>query len=111
RKKVDLYNQLQLLAEPQSLTICFTYKSDFEKENDKLNLEIRETLMKKGLSLVNYGYLKEKVAIRLVISNPDIEEKDLDEFFENFVQMGSVLENEKSIVQQVVQAEKCLIIE
>jgi len=67
--------------------------------------------MKKGLSLVNYGYLKGKVAIRLVISNPDIEEKDLDEFFENFVQMGSVLENEKSIVQQVVQAEKCLIIE
>lgn len=111
RKKVDLYDQLHLLAEPQSLTVCFKYKSEFEKENDKLNLEIREKLMKKGLSLVNYGYLKGKVAIRLVISNPDIEEKDLDEFFENFVQMGSVLENEKSTVQRTVRAEKCLIVE
>ncbi len=111
RKKVDSYDQLQLQAEPQSLTICFKYKSEFEKENDNLNLEIRETLMKKGLSLVNYGYLKGKVAIRLVISNPDIEEKDLDEFFENYVQMGIRLENEKSIVLQTVQTEKCLIVE
>ena len=66
--------------------------------------------MKKGLSLVNYGYIKGNVAFRLVISNPDIEEKDLDEFFENFVQMGRELENNK-VEKQTKQAEKYLIAE
>lgn len=113
KKKVELYDKLHLLANPQSLTVCFKYKPEFEKDNDTLNLEIRENLMKKGLSLVNYGYLKGKIAIRLVISNPDIEEKDLDEFFENFVQMGAVLENETLtegfyISQSSVTAEACI---
>jgi len=111
KKKVEINNKLHLLAEPQSLTVCFVYKKEFEEDNDRLNLEIRENLMKKGLSLVNYGYLNGKVAIRLVISNPEISEKDLDEFFENFVQMGALLENEKPGKQETLQVEECLVVE
>ncbi len=111
KTKVEISDKLQLLANPQSLSICFVYKPKNESDTDDLNLQIRENLMQKGLSLVNYGYLNGKVAIRLVISNPEINETDLDEFFENFVQMGSELENEKATVQQLAHAEKCLVVE
>ncbi len=110
KRKVELSDKLYLLANPQSLSICFIYKTELGKDNDALNLTIRENLMKKGLSLVNYGYLNGKVAIRLVISNPEINEKDLDEFFENFIKAGNELEHQKINVK-ATQAEKYLIIE
>ncbi len=110
KRKVELSDKLYLLANPQSLSICFIYKTELGKDNDALNLTIRENLMKKGLSLVNYGYLNGKVAIRLVISNPEINEKNLDEFFENFIKAGNELEHQKINVQ-ATQSEKCLIIE
>lgn len=106
--KVENHAKLNLLANPQSLTVCFVYDAKKQADTDALNLEIREKLMQKGLTLVNYGYLKSKVAIRLVISNPDVTETDLDEFFEYFVQMGAELENKTIKTGQLLQAEKCL---
>ncbi len=84
KQKVVSHDKLELLAERQSLTICFRYKSDIHNTNE-LNLAIRESLMKQGVSLVNYGYLNNEVVIRLVISNADLDEKDLDEFFNNYI--------------------------
>ncbi|NJO90906.1 MAG: glutamate decarboxylase [Chloroflexia bacterium] len=84
KQKVQAHEKLELLAERQSLTVCFRFKSVIHNANE-LNLSVRESLMKQGLSLVNYGYLNNEVAIRLVISNADIDEKDLDEFFNNYI--------------------------
>ncbi len=109
--KVKSSNQLQLLAQRQSLNINFIYKSKNQENNDKLNLMIRENLMRKGISMVNYGYLNGKVSIRLVISNPDLSEGDLDEFFENFISMGNVLQSKVKGKTQKQDAEKCLIVE
>ncbi len=91
KQKVVSHNNLELLAERQSLTVCFRYKSEIYSANE-LNLAIRESLMKQGVSLVNYGYLSNEVAIRLVISNADIAEKDLDEFFNNYINEAIRLE-------------------
>jgi glutamate/tyrosine decarboxylase-like PLP-dependent enzyme len=84
KQKVLSNDKLELLAEKQSLTICFRYKSVTHNANE-LNLAVRESLMKQGVSLVNYGCLKNEVVIRLVISNADIDEKDLDKFFDNYI--------------------------
>lgn len=108
--KVEDQAKLKLLANPQSLTICFVYDAKKQADTDSLNLEIREKLMQNGSTMVNYGYLKGKVAIRLVISNPDVTEKDLDEFFGHFVKMGAELENKIPTTKKLVQAEKCLIV-
>ena len=104
-------SKLQLLAERQSLNINFIYKSKNPERNNELNLKIRENLMRKGISLVNYGYLKNKVSIRLVISNPDIDEKDLNKFFENFITEGNKFEDEVYQNSLIHETEKCLIVE
>lgn len=110
QSKVENHAKLKLVADPQSLTVCFVYHAKKQEELDELNLAIRENLMQQGLTIVNYGYLKGKVAIRLVISNPDVTESDLDEFFGYFVKMGMELENKTSTTKKLIQAEKCLIV-
>ncbi len=91
KQKVISNDNLKLLAERQSLTVCFRFKSANYDENE-LNLAVRDNLMKQGLSLVNYGYLNNEVAIRLVISNADINELDIDEFFNNYINEAKIIE-------------------
>ncbi len=109
--KVKNSNKLQLLAQRQSLNINFIYKSNYPEKNNELNLMIRESLMRKGISLVNYGYMNTEVSIRLVISNPDINEQDLDEFFENFITEGNKFQDEVYQNSTIHDTEKCLIVE
>jgi glutamate/tyrosine decarboxylase-like PLP-dependent enzyme len=92
KQKVLAHTNLELLAERQSLTVCFRYSSPHVNEINELNLVVRDNLMKKGLSLVNYGYLNKDVVIRLVISNADINKKDVDVFFENYINEAKKLE-------------------
>lgn len=103
--------QLQLLSERQSLNINFIYKSKNQVNTDELNLMIREHLMRKGISMVNYGYLNGKVSIRLVISNPDLSKKDLNYFFENFIDVGNHLQNNLKNGVEKIDTVKCLIVE
>ena len=91
-QKVLSSDKLELLAERQSLSVCFRYKSTHNQYNNEINLAARESLMKQGSSLVNYGYLKNEVAIRLVISNADIDKEDLDTFFSNYIEEAKKLE-------------------
>ena len=111
KNKVENHNKLELLVNPQSLSVCFVYINNLSDNTDELNLAIRDKLMKKGLSMVNYGYLNGKLTIRLVISNPEINEKDLDVFFNNFIEMGNSLQKEEIAIIENTQAEKCLITE
>ncbi|MCF6242693.1 MAG: pyridoxal-dependent decarboxylase [Bacteroidales bacterium] len=110
-KTVKNNDKLQLLAERQSLNINFIYKSKDRSKDNELNLMIRENLMRKGISMVNYGYLKDKVSIRLVISNPDVSEKDLNEFFNNFIAMGDSIQEKITENTPKAHTEKCLISE
>ncbi len=81
---------LELLIEPEFVNICFRYhpaNGNFSaKELDSINLEIREKLMRSGQALVNYANYNGQMAIRLILANPEITEKDLDGFFSSFIQ-------------------------
>ena len=108
--KVQTCEKLQLLADTQSLNINFVYKSDNPDTENDLNLMIREKLMREGSSMVNYGYINGKVSIRLVISKPDINEKDLDEFFNNFITTGNYLQRKSFFNRKKLNTEECLIV-
>ncbi|OLT61478.1 pyridoxal phosphate-dependent decarboxylase family protein [Moorena bouillonii] len=86
---------LELIVQPTFLNICFRYNPrDNSLSNhglDQLNLEIREQLMRSGQALVNYSHYQEQIVIRLILTNPDINEADLDSFFANFIQIGNSL--------------------
>lgn len=91
-QKVLNRTSLELLAPRQSFTICFRYVPEIEVDINQFNLQLREELRKSGGSLVNYGYIGEKLAIRLVIINGEMQEKDVTLFFELLLETASVLE-------------------
>jgi len=92
-KKVKENNSLELLAPRQSFTICFRYKPSLKVDLNKFNFDVRENMRKGGLSIVNYAFLGETLALRLVISNGDISESDIDLFFNNLIKTGKDLES------------------
>lgn len=91
-KKVLNETNLELLAPRQSFTICFRYVPEIEVDIDQFNLQLREELRKSGKTLVNYGYIEKKLAIRLVITNGEMQEKDVTSFFKQLLETASVLE-------------------
>ncbi|MBW6481631.1 MAG: hypothetical protein K0B10_01090 [Vicingaceae bacterium] len=91
-QKVLNRTNLELLVPRQSFTICFRYVPEIEIDLNQFNLQLREELRKSGKSLVNYGYIGEKLALRLVITNGEMQEKDVSLFFEQLLETASVLE-------------------
>ena len=81
-KKVEGNPNLETLAAPQWLNICFRRIPPEGMDPDGFNLEIRESLRKSGRSMVNYTRVAGKLALRLVISNIGLTEADLDRFFD-----------------------------
>ena len=63
-----------LIQEPESTTVCFSVSG-------KSDEHICEILDRQGMIKVGYGSAHGHTFIRLVFVNPDIEEKDVDNFF------------------------------
>lgn len=92
-KKVDECLELELVAPVQFLNVCFRYVPTDEPDLDQFNLELRDRLVKSGKSLVNYALVNDKVALRLILANPEIAPTDLDQFFEDILAVGRKLNN------------------
>ncbi len=80
--KVVAHPGLELLRERQSFTVCFRVKTNHVDTNG-YNLAIRELLRKSGKSIVNFGFLGQDLAIRLVTANAEMTRDDIDQFFNN----------------------------
>lgn len=81
--KVKENPRLKLFIPRQSFTVCFGYIPNNDTDQNKFNLELRESLRKSGQSMVNYGYIGETLSIRLIIANAELEKSDIDLFFEH----------------------------
>ena len=84
-EKVNQHPSLELLTPRQSFTVCFRYIPERETDLNKFNLELRESLRKSGKSIVNYGYIGNTLAIRLITANGELEKSDIDLFFDNLI--------------------------
>jgi glutamate/tyrosine decarboxylase-like PLP-dependent enzyme len=90
--------ELELMAPRPFLNICFRYVPSDYSNIDQFNLELRDRLVKSGKSLVNYASLNGKVIIRLILANPEINQADIDQFFDNILEVGRVLSNQYSSI-------------
>jgi glutamate/tyrosine decarboxylase-like PLP-dependent enzyme len=81
-EKVKSHPRLELMCNRQSFTVCFRVNSTAADLN-QYNLAVRENLRKSGKSIVNFGYIGQDLAIRLVTSNAEMEPSDIDQFFQN----------------------------
>lgn len=92
--KVEAIAGLELLAQPQSVAVCFRYQNRNGADTNDFNLELRERLRRSGRSLINYGYWNEALALRYVSANPDAETGDIDLLFDHIMDIAKQLEEE-----------------
>ncbi|MBI3142537.1 MAG: aminotransferase class V-fold PLP-dependent enzyme [Bacteroidetes bacterium] len=84
--------QLELLAPIAALNINFRYKSKRPEMDNWLNLKVRQQLLEKGISMVNYCHLDNTLSVRLVLVNLELERQDIDLFFANYMYFASQIE-------------------
>ncbi len=89
-------DNLELIAQPTFLNICFRY---LPKENqlnsttiDQLNLKIRKKLIYSGETFVNQARYQGKIIIRLILANSELQKADLERFFDNLLNAGKMCE-------------------
>jgi len=90
--KIKTNKRFQLVLPRQTLNVCFRYLPQIDTDIDDFNTKIREILRKTGKTLVNFGIINGNFSFRWVVSNPDVEEADIDLFFENFLAVANELE-------------------
>ncbi|MFC2141914.1 pyridoxal phosphate-dependent decarboxylase family protein [Acidobacteriota bacterium] len=84
---------LELMAPRSSVTVCFRYRSEDIEDLNAFNLQLRRELARSGKSMVNYAYLGEDMAMRLVIANHELTREDVDIFFQNVLSAAESLLN------------------
>jgi glutamate/tyrosine decarboxylase-like PLP-dependent enzyme len=85
--------ELELMAPRSSVTVCFRYRTPGIEDLNAFNLRLRRELARSGRSLVNYGFLGEDMAIRLVIANHELTREDVESFFRNVLSAAESLLN------------------
>ncbi len=96
KEKIINHNDFELMADVQTLSVCFRYNPGKGHDLNTLNLKIREDLRKSGKSMVNYGYIDQNLVIRFVMANADVTKDDIDKFFRNFLETAKMIaENTK----------------
>jgi glutamate/tyrosine decarboxylase-like PLP-dependent enzyme len=86
--------KLELVAPRQTVSLCFRYRPTVEVDLNDFNLRVREVLRKSGKSMVNFAYIDNDLVIRLVIANNEMERTDVEEFFDNFINVAQQTELE-----------------
>lgn len=73
----------ELVAKRQSFSVCFRIIPENDLDINEYNLKIRELLRKNGSAIINYGYIGDKLVLRLITSNGEMIKNDIDHFFEH----------------------------
>ena len=80
----------ELLSKRQSFSVCFRVIPENSTDINEYNLRLRELLRKNGNSIINYGYLGNNLTLRLITSNGEMKQNDIDIFF-NHLDMAIVI--------------------
>jgi glutamate/tyrosine decarboxylase-like PLP-dependent enzyme len=94
-EQISLHSRFELLSPRQSLTVCFRYLPVQGNDINDFNFKLRELLRKSGKTAVNFGYIGNDFAFRWVIANPEVTERDIDQFFDYLNFYASRLEQEE----------------
>lgn len=92
--RINAEPTLELQSKRWINNICFRSVPKADIDVTAFNKLVREKLYKSGDSLVNVAYLGDDLTIRLIISNKDIGEQDINTFFDNWLAIAEATEQE-----------------
>lgn len=93
-KRVHAEPTLELQTHRWINNICFRSKTNSTIDANAFNKRVRETLYQSGESLVNIAYLQDDLTIRLIITNKDVTEQDINTFFDNWLSTAAAVAKE-----------------
>ncbi len=88
-RMIDSHPEMELYATPATSIVCFRYKPPHirdGRELDKLNVEIRTQIVRKGKMLFNYTRIRGNIYLRTVVLNPEIEERHFRHIIDTVVE-------------------------
>ncbi|WP_456404802.1 pyridoxal phosphate-dependent decarboxylase family protein [Thiolapillus sp.] len=86
--------ELEMTVPRESFNICFHFRTPEGISGNEFNLELRNRLFKRGISLVGIAYIDEKLTLRLLLTHPEYTHNDVDHFFDTLASVGKELLNE-----------------
>ena len=93
-KYLEESTYLELIKKPYFLNICFRYLDQKKRINNlklnQLNLQIRYKLMIQGDALINYAHDQGKTFMRLILTNPQLTEKEINIFLQHIIDIGKI---------------------
>ncbi len=90
---VGRHPELEMVVPRESFNVCFRYRRDGASAND-FNLALRTRLHRRGLRMVGCGYIDERLALRLLITNVSSTWQDVEGFFADLIALGREMEAE-----------------
>lgn len=95
RERVSARPDFELVREPMGCNLLFRWlpAADAPPEAvDALNVALRERLKRSGRIMLNYSRLDGRVALRLVLTHPELRPADLDEVLDAVAEAGRAAE-------------------
>jgi glutamate/tyrosine decarboxylase-like PLP-dependent enzyme len=96
-ERIERHPRLELMAPVQFLNVCFRYLPPRGTDPDPLNLELRERLRRSGRAFLNYSRLHGELALRMILTNPELTEEGLALCLDRVVAAGDRLTAERGV--------------
>ena len=93
-KRISAEPGLELQSERWINNICFRSNTCNDGDLNRFNKAVRERLHTTGRSFVNIAYLKDELTVRLIITNKDVTEADIHEFFDLWLAAAAETDSE-----------------
>lgn len=91
---VNSTRELEMSVPRESFNVCFCFKPPDPVPHNDFNLELRNRLLRQGISLVGIAYIDDRLTLRLLITHPDFSRTQVDQFFSSLVSAGKELLHE-----------------
>jgi glutamate/tyrosine decarboxylase-like PLP-dependent enzyme len=89
-------DELEMVVPRESFNLCFRFRTPASIPTEPFNRELRERLHRTGRTLVGTGFVNGELVLRLLITNVNIGEPEIDRFFQAVVATGRELLAERS---------------
>jgi diaminobutyrate-2-oxoglutarate transaminase len=90
-------NEFELVRSPQLSTILFRYCHRSGEEQDRLNQDLRLTLLQSGKAILGETRIDKKVTLKLTLLNPCLTLSDFSALFVQIDQTAKILLNTRNV--------------